>query len=147
MYTYRSHLVFYKRTHTPSPPNKRATPPPQTESETYAKNAYGAPKGLGSSSSDSTGKGAAGAAPAGEERKLGGYRLVRFNLIPFEDVYFQHAAAANATYAEGGEVRVRSTSAAGVRGGATVGGEGAKGKEREQQQGEASTKGGATKKE
>lgn len=75
----------------------------QTESETYAKNAYGAPKGVVPAEKDKEGDGQ-------EQRKLGGYRLVQFKLVPFEDVYFQHTADVTRSAEKEEEVCVRTSS-------------------------------------
>jgi hypothetical protein len=53
----------------------------QLESETYAKNAYGAPRTAATTAKEGGKEG------GGEERKLGGYRLVKFALVPFSEAY------------------------------------------------------------
>ena len=69
----------------------------QMESETYAKNAYGAPRSLKQEEGGGEGGGGGGeqekeekekeTKKEKEERKLGGYRLVKFELKPFKEVY------------------------------------------------------------
>ena len=58
----------------------------QLESETYAKNAYGAPRTAAAADTPKEEEKAGGKK---EERKLGGYRLVRFALTPFAEALQQ----------------------------------------------------------
>ncbi|KAM3568114.1 hypothetical protein VYU27_009761 [Nannochloropsis oceanica] len=58
----------------------------QLESETYAKNAYGAPR-TGAAIPTSKDGGKDGGKEGGGERKLGGYRLVKFALVPFAEAW------------------------------------------------------------
>jgi hypothetical protein len=61
------------------------------ESETYAKNAYGAPRTAAQEVEGvKKGEKEVGGEGVGEDkegRKLGGYRLVKFALIPFADAF------------------------------------------------------------